>query len=703
MSCRKTNQEIEKQINVEQEFADLRFKDMRSARYGLSPCCPLEKLERMTSKKEICDWDNKKLPVYNDKSYKDSTDTGYESYKWLFENATIPDWVQKICRPCDPLSSTVIVTTSIMTVNFSAAVIDADTYLVRDKTKIWILAKYDGIISADQTNTYFTVGYGVVPEAAGSDLSIIVYGNTNTADPKNGADENEVLTVIIDKNGDGTELYQIDTTTITGWNPNIFQVTTIRTLTNFGDKTSWCTYGISTDCTFCGEIRKEDLDLYFFYDGTSMGVDAIKQAWEIGEEWIIALRAIGAFNGNVYHTVVAGERWLDWAIIPYTGAYNNSGTCGGKDSPAYTTPDHGDGLSTGYVDAINPSNTAGILWGIMDYFQNVITDAPIPFYGGLDITTTNTYTGAGASGQPSISMGPPPKLQNKEILVVCFADESTSNVATGGSHAQPYHSKSSNKPTWALATSNATGSCPTCLPGVPTPCWKADYAKFVLEHDNHIAKGSDYIANYFLYVSRPAGGGVPGDAREQFPLHALGAITSGDNPVGSGILTTAPVSTVADGGDVDGLDAVETGPNPYVVANVGKLDAKGWGYNVDAPVAGFTKDHFVSNLEEFWTPGEEECYNDAECLIIYVKDDEGNAVECYPIYIDNREVGMTDEDGLYVHTEYFSSANTNHSIDICHCFTTTGGCDQQRIDITVTPETAKVICTPLTVDCTPET
>ena len=64
---------------------------------------------------------------------------------------------------------------------------------------------------------------------------------------------------------------------------------------------------------------------------------------------------------------------------------------------------------------------------------------------------------------------------------------------------------------------------------------------------------------------------------------------------------------------------------------------------------------------------------------------------------------MTDEDGFYVHTEYHASTNKNHSIDICHCFTTTGGCNQQRIDITVTPAITKVVCTPLTVDCTPET
>tara|TARA_R110000744_G_scaffold177706_2_gene296647 strand:+ start:950 stop:2038 length:1089 start_codon:yes stop_codon:yes gene_type:complete len=362
MSCKKTNQEIEKQINVEQEFADLRFKDMRSLRYGLSPCCPLEKLEKVTSRKEICSWDDNKLPVYNDKSFIDSTKSGYENYKWLFENSVIPDWVQKVCTPCDPISSTVITTTSFMTLHIDTSVIDADVKLIRDTTKIYLLAKYDGTISANQTSTYFTVGYGVVP-AVTLDMNIIVYGNTNTADPKNGADASEVLTIIIDVNGDGSELLQIESTSITGWNPNTYQVSTTKTIGNssgLGTKAAWCTFGISTDCTFCGEA---------------------------------------------------------------------------------STPD----------------------------------------------------------------------------------------------------------------------------------------------------------------------------------------------------------------------------------------------------------------------PGDQECIDDAECVVIYVKDIAGNAIDCYPIYIDNREVGMTDENGFYVHTEYHASTNKNHSIDICHCFTTTGGCAQQRIDITVTPEITKVVCTPLTVDCTPET
>lgn len=696
MSCKKTNQEIEKQINVEQEFADLRFKDMRSSRYGLSPCCPLEKLEKITSRKEICNWDDNKVPVYKDMSYVDSTKTGYESYKWLFENNTIPDWVQKVCRPCDPISSTVTVTTSFMTLNFSDTIIDADVKLVRGKTKIYVLAKYDGTTSANQTSTYFTVGYGVVPALPlPATLSLLIYGNTNAADPKNGADASEVLTIIIDTNGDGAELLQIETTSIGAWNPNTYQAGTTKNLSNFGTKAAWCTYGISTDCTFCGEASTPDLDMYFYYDATSMGVAAVIQAWQTVQLWITGLRSIGSFSGEAYHSIIRGERWLDWTTSAYTGALNNAGTCSGS------SPDFGD--TGGVQDAHTPTTASEIFWGVLDYFQNKAPGAPIEFYGGLTsgVTVVSTYSDAptsiSPSGLSSTTTGLAPVVSTKEVLMVCFADESTTN----GGPAQPYHTSSASTPTWDLATQGSSGSAAGTGKGLPTPCWVADYNKFTIEHDKHLAKGVDYKSSYYMYVSRPASG-APGPSRVQFPLHVIGAITSGDNPVGSGILTTAPTSSLASLAAATAAPSGET-ENPYVKHSVGLLDLKGWGYDVSTPVGGFVRSHFVNGLEGFWDPGDQQCIDDAECIVIYVKDGVGNAIDCYPMYIDNREVGMTDENGFYVHTEYHASTNKNHSIDLCHCFTTTGGCSQQRIDITVTPEITKIVCTPLPVKCTPET
>ena len=142
------------------------------------------------------------------------------------------------------------------------------------------------------------------------------------------------------------------------------------------------------------------------------------------------------------------------------------------------------------------------------------------------------------------------------------------------------------------------------------------------------------------------------------------------------------------------LSSITSGTNPYVAANKGKLDTYHWGYDIAQPSTGFTKEDFVTNLEAFWTPGDEECVGDVECLSIYVKDDQGNPIECYTIYVDNKEVGVTDENGFFSYSIPNASTDTKHTVDICHCITTTGGCSQQRVDITVTPEESKhvIIC-----------
>lgn len=90
----KSDLEILKKISIEQEFADLIFRDMRSKRYGLSPCCPLDKLQKISTKKEICDWDDNKLPVYTT-AYKDQTDDA--TYHWNIGETPIPSWVVEGC------------------------------------------------------------------------------------------------------------------------------------------------------------------------------------------------------------------------------------------------------------------------------------------------------------------------------------------------------------------------------------------------------------------------------------------------------------------------------------------------------------------------------------------------------------------------------------------------------------------------------
>ena len=689
MSCnKKKEEELIKKINVEQEFADLKFKDMRSKRFGLTSCCPLDKLEKITSKKEICDWDDAKLPVYLSRDYKDKDDDS--TYKWLFENATIPSWVLKACDTCPTFDDTPIATSSSYTFTMPAAEIDATSDYERNVTKFYILV--NAATGYQYSNTFITIGYGVIPMSG--DLVITMYGNTATSGSKNGALANEPVTVIADLNGDGNDLVKVDFTGAGGWDPQNY---TGNITVKPGTRTVYCKFGISLDCTFCGEERKNDPDMYFFYDTTSLGVQEVINTYEIVELWLDGLRSIGAFNGNVYHTSVLGERWLDWAIMPYTGTFNNAGFCGGSYSPGIGTPgvigpQNPNWANTnptgGYVDAVTPpiNNTTSKEWGVLDYMINT---AQVEWFNAGDTTSTATYTGSDVtpSGQPVTSPGPPPQLGSKKLLVVVFADEATSPNYGSTQIPQPYHCNSSlTTPTFTTATGGSDGAT-----AAPTPCWIADYDKFVLEHNIHHNKGSDYRGDYFIYPAYPAS---VVDSHRSFPLHVLAAITSGDNPIGSGILASAPPNGVAN------LSSITSGTNPYVAANKGKLDTYHWGYDIAQPSTGFTKEDFVSNLEAFWTPGDEECVGDVECLSIYVKDDQGNPIECYTIYVDNKEVGVTDENGFFSYSIPNASTDTKHTVDICHCITTTGGCSQQRVDITVTPEESKVVCTKPKVDCT---
>ena len=59
---KKTHEELVKQINIKTEFADKVFKKMRSDRYGLTFCCPLE-LDKISIKSKLCGWDDLTVPV----------------------------------------------------------------------------------------------------------------------------------------------------------------------------------------------------------------------------------------------------------------------------------------------------------------------------------------------------------------------------------------------------------------------------------------------------------------------------------------------------------------------------------------------------------------------------------------------------------------------------------------------------------------
>ena len=92
------------------------------------------------------------------------------------------------------------------------------------------------------------------------------------------------------------------------------------------------------------------------------------------------------------------------------------------------------------------------------------------------------------------------------------------------------------------------------------------------------------------------------------------------------------------------------------------------------------------------------CSTDAEEIIILVKDKNGAVVKDYDVMIDNTYYGKTDAAGYLITTLLNASVDTKHIINGCKCFTTTGGCNQQKIDI-VLSDVVTPVCTNLAIDC----
>tara|TARA_R110001592_G_scaffold126655_4_gene338070 strand:+ start:19345 stop:24192 length:4848 start_codon:yes stop_codon:yes gene_type:complete len=90
----------------------------------------------------------------------------------------------------------------------------------------------------------------------------------------------------------------------------------------------------------------------------------------------------------------------------------------------------------------------------------------------------------------------------------------------------------------------------------------------------------------------------------------------------------------------------------------------------------------------------------SECIYFYVKDKNDKAVEDYEIVLDGIAIGKTDENGELRHSIPNAAEDTEHKVNFCHCFTTTGACNSQRIKITVEGVTECNTCGLESVACT---
>jgi hypothetical protein len=80
------------------------------------------------------------------------------------------------------------------------------------------------------------------------------------------------------------------------------------------------------------------------------------------------------------------------------------------------------------------------------------------------------------------------------------------------------------------------------------------------------------------------------------------------------------------------------------------------------------------------------CNDDIEILYIEAVDQDGNPVEGYEIILDGGNAGFTDQFGKFTTTIKNASEITNHTINVCYCFTTVGQCAQTKIKLVITED-----------------
>ena len=441
----------------------------------------------------------------------------------------------------------------------------------------------------------------------------------------------------------------------------------------------------------CGQVTvSSNTKVYAFYDGTSLGANEARDAYKALMGWLkgIANFTVDTVHGsttqNVYHTAVAGERWLDWGSSVLTGKFNNQ-----QLTPYDQTGVNGAALSdvshctsgsdcakirsgNTFIDApflppgINSKQIAQLNWAYdtATATANGYTWAVDEFYDTAEGTLVGSaMTDHGTSSNNSTQTWngfAPTASATDDVLVVVFADESLWS----------YHMNDDNvftvTPNPYTHTSN--GNTYSDLdPQQPSRQFKADYNKFKTLYAGH---GGQYRA--FLYPSKPANIYTSG-GHKAFPLHALATIDSGNKTIKDGmyIAGTSPSNNYAT------LTKIET-ENPYwngTTPTFGGLDQSGWGTNVEGE--DFSAATFQTDLEVFLGLNTQTC-DGSQCTVIQVLDSDGNPVSGYAIDLNGTSIGSTDGAG-----QITTTITTPGSVLIngCYTFNATGNCLQSLITI----------------------
>ena len=194
----------------------------------------------------------------------------------------------------------------------------------------------------------------------------------------------------------------------------------------------------------CGnDAIAADTSIYFFYDLTSFGEEAMITSARAAVAWV---NTIPNFAGEVFHIQIQGERWIQWAEVPKTGFFG--GLFSDDTSKEVSIDKFGTGnyVLTDVANTINysgngnsipynfdleqsfdnyESNEPGVLWNEQNILAGITTGTPL----NPGVVYDGIYDARNPNG---INL----QSSSRNVLVVGIADESHCNQRNTPNNSQ---------------------------------------------------------------------------------------------------------------------------------------------------------------------------------------------------------------------------------------------------------------------------
>jgi hypothetical protein len=475
--------------------------------------------------------------------------------------------------------------------------------------------------------------------------------------------------------------------------------------------------------------------VYVYYDGSSLGVTEVQVAYDAIMDWLNSQPGFTAVTAtptsistgvapntinpgeNVFHSIMAGERWLDWGMQPITGEFNNLNI---TEDPldalwpcSYIT--QGDELKgQGRITCDNLptkiSNWSYDTVGIHQFYDTVtgaflgedVGDydamgfpSAVEPCSGLPCDPTLGCFIPNAAGLNKWAGPPPAAAVTNDVLVIIFADESDCM----------YHGEGNSKTSYVQRFDDTIDThCDACDAAVgsdaegfysgrvnaPTGIWKRDYGDYVANYTTRQATPGAGTYRAFIYPSCP---GTLYEKHLPFPLHVAASIDSGDNtitPDGLFDVANVPTSSLYRSGGCGGnssnvpvgapaggmiLQRDGVNVNPYHSQTYGGLDEYGWGYNSE--MLAFDSATFETDLEVFLSDGVWEC-GGLDCLELRILESDDPAIVVVGEIVQVNGVPYTTDAFGWISVPSLSPGTTTigYANSECYELVTTGNCTQ---------------------------